>query len=251
MNFNPVKLVAPDTPTGKALVWGKSMLDTSLMLAKQPSAESLAFARLLLLLKPRYTMVRNRNLVNLYRLVQELGRRGVPGDIVECGTWNGGSAAMMALALSKDPTGAKRSLWLFDSFEGLPPPGQLDGTLEQEHYFEGLNKGSQAMVLEAFRKVLAPTHNLHVVKGWFEDTLPRAEVQQISLLHIDADWFESVKLVLDTFYDRVSPGGYLVLDDFDYWEGCKRALDAFCQERDIGKLEIQKVDRYGAFFRKL
>jgi O-methyltransferase len=247
--MNLLKLLAPDTLTGKVLVWGKSLVDIAQMLISTPSARSMHFARTLLLIKPRYTMVTNRNLINLYALIETIEANQAPGDIVECGVWNGGSAAMMGLALSKSQQNIRRSIWLFDSFSGLPKPGNKDGSIEQEYYFEGLNRGNLGHVEHVFRKLLVSMHNVRIVRGWFDETLPSAHIDQIALLHIDADWYESVKLVLETFYDSVVPGGFIVLDDYGYWEGCKRAIDEFCIERDIDII-IKQADRVGAYFQK-
>ena len=80
--------------------------------------------------------------------------------------------------------------------------------------------------------------------------LASAGVEQISILHIDADWYNSVKFALETFYDSVVEGGYVVLDDYGYWEGCDHALSDFLDERGIVDIQLTRPDRMGAFFRK-
>lgn len=249
--MNWIKWVAPDTWTGKILVTGRMLLDIGLMLARQRSRTAWRLARIILSLKPRFTMVTNGNLLNLYSLVADANRTQLAGAVVECGVWNGGSAAMMRLAdvdqLQRD---GLRTMWLFDSFQGLPRPGARDGQSERDGYFVGLNRGRVENVQAAFRRLRVPFTEVKVVPGWFNDTLASAPVGSIALLHVDADWYDSVKVVLDVFYDKVTPGGYVVFDDYGYWQGCTQAVADFLSERGLGGLELVRTDRVGAYFRK-
>ena len=118
MNF--YRIIAPDFFLGKLLSMIRALWDVANLIARHPSKRSLRITTLVLRVKPRFTMVTTRNLVALYNLVQDVERRKLPGCIVECGVWNGGSAAIMTAA-SVDaayPIG-KRTMWLFDLFEGL------------------------------------------------------------------------------------------------------------------------------------
>ena len=94
-----------------------------------------------------------------------------------------------------------------------------------------------------------PKSRVHIIKGWFEETFPTVKIEKISLLHIDADWYESVKLCLEWFYDNVQPGGFVVLDDYGTWPGCKRAVDEFIIENGL-KIKLVKVDYTGRYFKK-
>src|SRR5437867_678284 len=127
--MNITKLLAPDFISGKILVTGKAIFDIIALLVSNPSKQSLKFARLILQVKPTYTMVKNKNLINLYNLVKMVNSLNLHGDIVECGVWNGGSAATMGVACMEDKSlsNGARNLWLFDSFQGLPLPGERDG----------------------------------------------------------------------------------------------------------------------------
>lgn len=245
---NLVKLQSPDFALARALVAGRSLLEIGAMLAARPSAESLHLARLITQVKPAHTMVRNLSLVNLYRMVRYINHSGLSGAIVECGVWKGGSAAMMAAACRD--SGVERDFWLFDSFEGLPPPSEKDNAVERASYFEGWNKGSIVSVERVFRKLGLPLERVQFVKGWFEQTIPTADVGPIALLHIDADWYDSVTLVLDQLYDRVTPGGYVVLDDYGYWEGCDRATHDFLDRRGLPRTALHRVGSMGAYFQK-
>jgi O-methyltransferase len=159
----------------------------------------------------------------------------VPGDLVECGVLNGGSAAAMALALRDT---AKRA-WLYDSFAGMPEPSDRDGTDARQ--FAGACVGSEEMVYRALATVGFERSRAIVRKGWFSETFKLPLPERVSILHVDADWYDSVILALDTFYDRVSVGGVIILDDFGHWEGCREAYYDFVARRGIRPL----LERFG------
>jgi hypothetical protein len=173
-----------------------------------------------------YTMLGCRRARTLHRLAVVAERRRVPGAIVDCGACNGGSTAIMAAGAPA------RTAWAFDSFEGLPEPGAADG--EGAAGWGGSCLGREDNVRAAFERY-ARSEQLRIVKGWFEDTLApaTAEIGPIALLHADGDWYESIKLTLDVLYDRISPGGWVVVDDYSAWSGARKAVDDFRAERAI------------------
>jgi O-methyltransferase len=190
-----------------------------------------------------YTLVSREKLAALCRLIATLDRDRVPGAIVECGVFKGGAAAVMA-----SEAGGRRDLYLFDSFEGLPPPGAEDGALARQQFQPGWCASTVDDVRRAFTVAGASSARLHIVKGWFAETFPRTELPPIALLHIDADWYDSVRLCLETWYDRIVPGGYVVLDDYGRWEGCTRAADEFLREHRLPPLE--RTGSAGHYLRK-
>jgi O-methyltransferase len=250
-NMHWYKLIAPDFFLGRLFSMLRALFDVMVLFVGSPSRRSLRIASLALRLKPRFTMVTTRNLIAIYNLVQEADRRHLSGAIVECGVWNGGSAAMAAAASADagNPSG-QRTMWLFDSFEGLPPPSDKDNMAEQNAYFKGWCKGDVGMVKRAFNELGLSLDQVNIVQGWFDQTLPTAPMSDIALLHIDADWYDSVKLVLDTFYEHVTPGGYVMLDDYGYWQGCNRAVVDFFLERGIHDIVLKQTARGGAYFQK-
>ena len=251
MCINPMKAISPDFFVGKVLLTIKGIFDILLMIVRKPSSQSLKFASMILKVKPRYTMVRNENLISLYNLVRKANSLNLSGDIVECGVWNGGSAAIMAVACMEDKNcSGKRNVWLFDSFQGLPLPGDRDGIIERKHYFEGWIRGDLGKVKRVFRELGIPLENVRIIPGWFEVTLRAAPINTIAVLHIDADWYNSVKEVLQIFYDRVVPGGFIILDDYGYWQGCQRALEDYFREHGIENIVIKQVGLAGAYFQK-
>lgn len=173
-----------------------------------------------------HTMLPSRQGRDLLRLSEDVERRGVPGDLVDCGVWNGGSTILLA---SGSPS---RDAWAFDSFEGLPEPTERDPDFARQ--WVGRALGSEQLLRQGFRDY-GLKNSLHVVKGWFEDTLPgEAErIERIAMLHIDADWYESVKLVLRALYPKVSPGGWIAVDDYRMWRGTTLAVDEYRREMEI------------------
>ena len=189
-----------------------------------------------------YTMLGSRRGRTLYRLARDAARRGVPGSLVDCGVWNGGSSILMSLGAPD------RTVWCFDSFQGLPAPGEQDD--EESWRFVGDCVGSEAKLREGFSR-LAPDAHVEVRPGWFADTLePAAEsINSIAVLHCDGDWYESVRLTLDVFYGKVSPGGYVVIDDYGTWTGARRATDEL--RRAVGdRGRLVRVDHTGRYWRK-
>lgn len=249
--MNIARLTTPDFMLGKLLVAARSLVEILAMLIVRPSRQSIRFAMLILRVKPRFTMVRNINLINLYNLVKRANHLCLEGDIVECGVWNGGSAAVMGAACIDDVRQtSRRNIWLFDSFQGLPAPGDKDGAIEKNAYFDGWNKGDMLKVRRIFDEIGFPSGNLRIIPGWFETTLKTAPVNRIAVLHVDADWYNSVKEVLEAFYDKVVPGGFIALDDYGLWQGCRQAVTDYLAEHGIKGVAIVPVGQDGAYFQK-
>jgi O-methyltransferase len=141
-----------------------------------------------------------------------------------------------------------RDAWAFDSFEGLPPPGPQDP--ERAHEWTGSLVASEAKVREAFRR-FAPSTPLHVAKGWFQDSFPVAlrQIDTVGLLHVDGDWYESVKLTLETFEPLVCAGGFVVIDDYGAWEGARAATDEYRSAQAIAA-PLVEIDRTAKYWRK-
>ncbi len=195
-------------------------------------------------------MLATVRLLNLYNLAQKTEQTNIRGDVVECGVWNGGAAAMVAKAY-QDMGSTGRTMWLFDSFEGCPPPGERDPKVEAKNYFVGFCKGEIENVCSIFNKLGISMDNVRIVKGWLASTLKYNTVEKIALLHIDTDWYDCVKLPLDYFYDKIVPGGFVVIDDYWFHPGCKAAVHDFLSERNlIEKIQLKKVDRSAVCFQK-
>ncbi len=197
-----------------------------------------------------YTLVGSGRVNHLYALAQQIEKERVPGDVVECGVCNGGTAAVLARFASRSRM--SRTVWLFDSFQGMPLVTKedginFDGETAESHI--GKELGDPARVNEVLRKVRANMGRVRIVPGWFQETLTSCNAKEIAMLNIDADWYESVKLCLETFYDRVSPGGFVCFDDYGHWPGCKTAVDEFFQTRRL-PYKLVFVDYAACWFQK-
>lgn len=187
------------------------------------------FARAFRTVRP-YTMSGDARLRGLYQAVRSATDSGIAGDIVECGTARGGSAALLGLAMKE--AGLDRTLWVFDTFEGIPPPTRADPDYETAVLYTGQFRGELAEVTSLFDR-LGILEKAHLIKGNFEDTIPCCDVGAIAVLHIDGDWYASVKFCLDHLYDRVSAGGIIQIDDYGHWAGARKAVDEFLASRAI------------------
>jgi len=187
------------------------------------------------------TMVSYARLHGLYQATRYVVENAIPGEFVECGVAKGGSAALVGLTLLQ--MRAKRDLWLFDTFAGLPKPSKDDPDYEIADLYTGTCFASQEEVRSSLQS-LGVTADIHLVPGLFQDTVQDAPLQSISLLHLDGDWYESVKICLHALYDKVSPGGVIQFDDYGHWAGARKAVDEFLSERGIST-QLRRLDFSG------
>jgi len=193
-------------------------------------------AALLAKVKP-YTFCGEEKLSNLRKLALQVRDSGVEGDIVECGTYRGGSAAVLGTTLP-----AEKHLWLYDSFQGMPQDCPKDGPDAGQYVGKGV--AAEEDVMKLLSAVNVPQKQFTIRKGWFSDTFQQPLPEKVAFLHCDADWYEAVLLVLETFYPRIPEGGCIVMDDFGYWEGCREAFYAFCCKHDVRPLlERRSIDQ--------
>ncbi|WP_168185976.1 TylF/MycF/NovP-related O-methyltransferase [Magnetospirillum sp. ME-1] len=148
------------------------------------------------------------------------------GDIVECGTWKGGMACgMMAVC------GSGKKYHFFDSFEGLPPPRDIDGgaamSLHQKPYYYNNNRADYDEFCQLVYAQSVPRENISIYKGWFSDTLRQYSGGPISVLRLDGDWYDSTMQCLRGLWDLVEPGGVVIIDDYIAFSGCSRAVHDF------------------------
>lgn len=190
-----------------------------------------------------YTMLKHDALERLARAVSDIT---VPGAIVECGVASGGTAAFL-WAL----TGRNRHLWMFDSWQGLPAPDSATdgGRAVSKHIHRMLSYGGawcRGEIVDVIRALLAvecPLELQHYAPGWFDETLPEraADIGPIAVLHIDGDFYASTALPLRYLWPHVVSGGVVICDDYDAWQGCKRAVDEFCQDNGLSLDEQMRI----------
>ncbi len=190
-----------------------------------------------------FTMMSAERLVANMDAVAHVTRRGIPGALVECGVWRGGSVlVMIRTLLSLGVT--DRDLFLYDTFEGMTRPTEADTSpftppalsTWEEHAESGRKPwdfvfGSDVFNLDGVRQMLEatgyPVERIHFVVGPVEDTLPEHAVSPIALLRLDTDWYESTAHELTHLYPHLAPGGVLIIDDYGHWDGARRAVDEY------------------------
>jgi O-methyltransferase len=202
-----------------------------------------------------YTMTSPERMYALWQAVHHVVARGVPGAFVECGVWRGGSAMLMALALSA--AGAPdRELWLYDTFSGMTEPSAADVDWTGVPAAEQLARATADpddlvrayATLGEVRANLArtghPESRLHFVAGRVEETIPGDAPERLALLRLDTDWEASTRHELEHLWPRLEPGGVLIVDDYGHWRGARRAVDSYFEGRADAPL-LLRVDYTG------
>jgi macrocin-O-methyltransferase TylF-like protien len=197
-----------------------------------------------------HTMIGVKRLANLRRLSEAVIQNKIPGDFIETGVWRGGACILMRAVLKAYGV-TDRRVWVADSFQGVPPPdlqhypADVDSTY---HTFEELSVSFET-VRRNFEKYGLLDDQVVFLKGWFKDTLPTAPIDRLALLRLDGDLYESTIVALTTLYDRLSPGGYVIVDDYHVVPGCKRAIGDFLASRKITS-GLSEIDGVGVFWQK-
>jgi O-methyltransferase len=198
-----------------------------------------------------FTMTSNERISALCHAVRYIARSNISGDIVECGVWRGGS--MMAAAMTLLSERETRRLHLYDTFEGMPPPTPIDRAIKSDGklasaILEESDKSSVFWGYAALDEVQGnldstgyPRDRVHFIRGKVEETIPQTAPETISVLRLDTDWYESTKWELMHLYPRLSVGGVLIIDDYNFWEGSKKATDEYIRERHLPIL-LQRID---------
>jgi hypothetical protein len=194
-----------------------------------------------------YTMTSIERMHALYTSVRHIIEREVPGDVVECGVFAGGSVMLAALTLQRSGDGIRR-LWLYDTFTGMSEPTAHDGAearSEWEHNRRGeVNLwcyASRADVEENLARTGFPADRAVFVPGKVEETIPASAPERIALLRLDTDWYESTYHELVHLYPRLEAGGVLIVDDYGHWVGARAAVDRYfgeCGQRPL----LSRVD---------
>lgn len=202
-------------------------------------------------LRHAHTMIGLYRLHNLERCAERIFAEGIEGDFLEAGVCRGGAAIFMRGLQVAYGEGARR-LWAVDSFEGVPPSvGDEDRrygfNLEEER--QPWIKCDLASVREHFRRYGLLGPQVHFVPGWLQETLPAAPIGPLALLRIDVDLYSATADCLHLLYDKVVPGGFVVVDDYGYLKCCRDAVDAFRERRAVAE-PIEWIDRSGIFWRK-
>jgi O-methyltransferase len=200
------------------------------------------------------TMMDPEKLYAFIAAVRYVCKNGIDGDIVECGVWRGGAIMAAALTLIQLES-TDRRFYLYDTFAGMPRPGQRDRPLAEDldtlAYFEGRQTGEDSsdwcfasidMVRQNLATVPYDQDKFVLVEGKVEDTLPRTLPGPIAILHLDTDWYESTRHQVEHLMPLMVPGGVLIVDDYFYWSGNRDAVDEYLDRHKIPVL-LTKVRR--------
>jgi len=188
--------------------------------------------------------------------VERVIEDGIPGDVIEAGVWRGGGSIFMRACLEVF-NGADRVSWVADSFEGLPEPDPLNkkeaaffhDDMMQKHYKR--MAASYEEVRENFAAYDLLSDRVRFLKEWFSETLPTAPIERLSIMRLDGDYYSSTMDCLDALYPALSPGGFVVIDDYgeDLWTDCRRAVDEYRQAHGIEDTMVS-MDTKCSYWRK-
>ncbi|MEO8487479.1 MAG: TylF/MycF family methyltransferase [Betaproteobacteria bacterium] len=196
------------------------------------------------------SMIGARRMLQLQQAVEGVIARGVPGDLIETGVWRGGACILMRAVLAAHGV-TERRVWVADSFSGLPAPDPSRYPADANavfHEFEQL-----AVPLETVRSHFARYRLLDdqvvFLKGWFRDTLKGAPIERLAVLRLDGDLYESTMDALTALYDKVAPGGIVIVDDFGAIPACAAAVNDFRRQRRIAD-PMQWIDASGVYWQR-
>lgn len=203
-----------------------------------------------------YTMTTVRRIEAVCSATEYVLKYDIPGAFVESGVWMGGSSMAAAATLVKHGA-TDRDLYLFDTFEGIPPPGEHDGVIGggrsvQEWWQTENEKPDSEPFLEAtvetVRANMARTgydlDHVHLVPGLVQETLPASAPEKIAFLRLDTDWYESTKAEMELLFPRLSVGGVLIVDDYGFTEGARKAVDEFLHDYPL-PVFLHRIDSAG------
>lgn len=202
-----------------------------------------------------YTMTSPERISALCDAVRYLTNHKVPGAFVECGVWRGGSV-LAAIRTLLETGQTDREFWLYDTFEGMTEPTSLDvdflgrpadALLDDADRNDGQSVWCCSQLEEVQQLLFAsnyPPERLRFVVGPVESTIPAQVPEQIALLRLDTDWYESTKHELLHLLPRLQRGGILIVDDYGHWEGCRRAVDEYFHDHQV-PIFLTRIDYTG------
>ena len=198
-----------------------------------------------------HTMIGGRRMANIRECVETVLADDVPGDLIETGVWRGGATIYMR-AILKAYSVSDRTVWVADSFEGLPAADTDNYPVDAGIPFDAMTDVlgvSLAEVQENFRRYDLLDDQVRFIKGFFRDTLPTAPVERLAVLRLDGDMYESTINALDALYPKLSVGGFLIIDDYRLVPACRQAVNDYRATHGI-TTNITAIDACGSYWRK-
>ena len=189
-----------------------------------------------------YTMTSIERMYGLYNAVKYIIKNNIPGDFVECGVWRGGSTMLIAM-VSKLLGDTERKIYLYDTYSGMTTPTNQDVSFEGESAYNiwkkseksDANEWCYASLEEVKNNMILtdyPLKKMVFVMGKVEDTIPKTIPSKVSLLRLDTDWYESTYHEMKNLYPILSNKGILIIDDYGYWRGSRKAIDQYFSENN-------------------
>lgn len=197
-----------------------------------------------------HTMIGMRRLNNIQYCVEDVLSNNIPGDLIETGVWRGGATIFMRAVLAAHDIN-DRCVWVADSFQGLPPPRSelFPADAGDTLYTHSELAISLERVKANFSKYDLLGSQVRFLKGWFQDTLPTAPMEKLAVIRLDGDMYESTWVSLTCLYPKLSPGGYVIIDDYGAIAACRQAVQDFRRINHISA-DIQEIDWTGIFWQK-
>jgi len=200
------------------------------------------------------TMTSKERMYALYKSVEYIIKTNIPGDFVECGVWRGGSTMLIAYTLLELNV-TNRKIYLYDTFEGMTQPTESDYSVAnnknrafdkwKKEQKKDHNKWCYASLSEVKNNMALtkyPNDNIIFVKGKVEETIPKTKPSKIAILRLDTDWYESTKHELIHLFPILMKNGVLIIDDYGYWAGSKKAVDEYFSD---GRILLNRIDSTG------
>ena len=205
-----------------------------------------------------YTMTNPKRLGVIYDCVELISIMELDGAFVEAGVYKGGSSMMIAYtAKAKE---LNNPLYMLDTYEGMPKPEKIDVKVEKQNDYtykweQAKRDGYVDWCYASYEEVeknmdKVDYEDVTMIKGMVEQTIPDKRINKISLLRIDTDFYSSTKHLLENLYDKVENGGFIIFDDYYCWEGAKKAVDEFFEERNLNIGELDQIDHSCALYQK-
>jgi hypothetical protein len=197
-----------------------------------------------------HTMIGLKRLENIQYCVEDALANNVPGDLIETGVWRGGAVIYMRAVLKAYDV-RDRTVWVADSFEGLPPPRPDDFPQDTGDVLYTMDwlRISEQQVANNFAAYGLMDEQVRMLKGWFRDTLPAAPIERLAVLRLDRDMYESTMDALTALYPKVSVGGYVIVDDYGAITACREAVHDYRAAHGVTD-EIHPVDWTGVYWRR-
>ena len=200
-----------------------------------------------------HTMIGRKRMENLRQVLCEVIEKKVEGDFIETGVWRGG-ACIFARGIMKSYGVTDRNVWVADSFSGLPKPNDKKYIADRgdKHNLMAALAVSREEVEDNFRIYGLLDGQVRFLVGWFSETLANAPIEKLAVLRLDGDMYESTMDAMEALYHKVTPGGYVIVDDYYAVKGCRLAVHDFLNKNALNeKVTINEIDGKGVYWQKL